>query len=647
MTRIPLAHALALLTLVGGCTGDISEPPGLQARPAGPPDATAQPAAGPGEPDAGPRPGQPDADYPDAPGPSPGQPDAGEPDVTPHPDIPEPDPGPVAKPSFACEPDAASASVSPIRRLSSRQLTHALRDLIAWALDSPSEAAAVMAEVAPQLQAVPLDVGAERSSQSVGGLHVEAHFELAEAVALALTTPDRLEALAGSCATDGDPGNDEACVTDFVAEFGLRATRRPLTAAYTAFLLDEVYTPAEGLTQGLRDLVTALIASPFFTWQIELGGDSGPAPNTYALTAHELAARLSFHFWNTMPDEPLFAAAADGSLLEEAGFQAQVERLVSDPRAPLTAAGFVAQWLDLEHLAEGRDPYTALNNPGYLEFAGDDLPSEGLIDQMLDDVLAAADHVIFAEGGTLDAFVSDSRSFAREDELAGIYGVPTWDPSGAGAPPHFVEPERRGLLARALFLANADWANTVVRKGVFILETLMCEELGLPPEGAEGTPTPLEWPYTERARIESITSGPDCAGCHDVINPLGSATEAFDALGRLRADGTEYTWEGGESAWLPVDHHAEVLLPPSWTATPTSSAEALTQLLLDSGYVHHCFAQRYFEFTFARQPDPALDGCTLEALREALVAGTPLRDVLRDIALGPAFKLRRVEPPTP
>jgi len=626
---------IALMTLLASaCTGTIHEPSGTWNQ------GTANPGNGNGSgsgTDAGST-----ADVSTSDTPSTGTPDAiTGPDA---PNLPDSGGGPVTivKPSFTCG-DATATSVSPLRRLSRRQLTHALRDLLAWALGDPGTAEAVMAEVGPLLSAIPAEGGAERMSQNINDVHVEAHYELAEGVAQALTSSSvRLSAIAGNCAVDGDPGNDVDCAADFIASFGLRATRRPVDGAYATFMADQVFAQAANVTEGFHDLVVAFVASPFFVFQVELGSNDSPHPDTYALTAHELASRLSFHLWDTMPDEELLTVATNGTLLDASVYQTQVARLANDPRAAAATQGFIMEWLDIEHVAQGVDPFTALNTPGFVEYAADDLPSEHLVDAMVDDVTAMAHHVIFEEGGNLRDFMTDARSFTDDAELAGIYGVGPWD--FAAAPPAFPDEERSGLLTRALFLANSNWKTTVIRKGVFVAERIACIPLGAPPEGADGTVTTLVPPYTERERVENITSPPNCAGCHSVINPLGSFTEAFDSLGRLRADGTEFTHHAatGESWWIDFDDQTSITLPPSYTPQPAKGARQATDILLESGLIESCMVQHYFRFTFAREADQNVDGCVLEAMRAALEGGAPLRDVLRDVALSPAFKLRRV-----
>jgi hypothetical protein len=159
----------------------------------------------------------------------------------------------------------------------------------------------------------------------------------------------------------------EACVSDFITHFGLRAYRQPLSAEEHAYLLgiyqavdqqyeeadfnDEVQGQAHSLafnraSRGLRNVIAVVLTAPKFIYRVELGDENGN------LTAYELASRLSYHFWNSMPDTELFAAAADGSLMTEEGYQAQVERLALSSKAKPVIDEFYRDYLRVEEIPD-------------------------------------------------------------------------------------------------------------------------------------------------------------------------------------------------------------------------------------------------------------------------------------------------------
>jgi len=189
---------------------------------------------------------------------------------------------------------------------------------------------------------VPADRSAEyrRFDQEGTQPHTDGYYEVAVALAAKLTaTSKQLSVVVGDCATDGNTQNDASCVAEFIKRFGALALRRPLVADEVAFYGADVYNSASSvLAESLADRMTTLLLAPQLLYIIE---DQLPAadgdPELFPLGPYELASRLSFHFWNRMPDEQLFAAAADGSLSTEKGYIDQVKRLFQHARSPLRA----------------------------------------------------------------------------------------------------------------------------------------------------------------------------------------------------------------------------------------------------------------------------------------------------------------------
>jgi hypothetical protein len=340
-------------------------------------------------------------------------------------------------------------------------------------------------------------------------------------------------------------------------------------------------------------------------------------------------------FWQTMPDEALLAAADDGSLLDEAVYRAQVERVYDDPRMETTLRDFYAEWLELDRVPH---PESQVGDPRYDAFAGDTVPTAELRQHMIDEVLDLALYYSRSSTGTLaDIFTSD-RSFAKDADLAAIYDVEPWD--GEGEPPRLSGTERAGVLARAALLIAEGADTNPVLKGVLIRRNILCDNLPPPPPNVnrDGSMTP---PYTRRELIDNLTMQPgsSCVVCHTVMNPLGFVTERFDALGRYRSEEPFILTDGSVIASLPVDTHVvpQVILGDK---TPVDSAAELGQLIAESGKAHACFARHYYRFASRRVENLLDDGCALEGLRVALMEGS-LRDALISVALEPSFKTRR------
>lgn len=541
---------------------------------------------------------------------------------------------------YRCRPDAPPAEETPLRRLTRIQLTNTIDSLIDRF--APSAAAGIKDDLASAYARLPADQrvgtrhgGLSRLDQPLQQQLNDAVYDLAIAVGGALTASDaRLGEAVGSCATDGATGNDAACLEAFVRELGARAFRQPLTDEDVAFYAAAV----DGVSPAaIAELVGLLLTSPQFFYHMEYGVPGGPATGVIPLSSHELAARLSYHFWDAPPDDALWQRAERGELADPAVYAAEVERLLTDARAADTLGGFFAEWLELDLVPEldGR-----LGDPRFDAFVGDDVPDGELREAMIADVVAAAQDQM-RRGGSFSDFLSDGRSFARHDGLAAIYRAPRWD--GEREPE--VAEGRVGLLTRPALLATGSSHNRPVRKGVFIRTTLLCDSVPPPPADADTTPPAATADATVRESLEqrTETSGTVCAGCHaPFINHLGYATEGFDALGRLRQVEALYDDDGNLTGERPVDTTSVPQVIPG-DLTASSGAADLTALIDASGKAHSCLARDYFRFAFQRLEDELRDGCTLAGLEEQVQLDRPLSEVFAHVVMQDGFKTKRFE----
>lgn len=565
-------------------------------------------------------------------------------DSTP-PGAPPGTPPPGSSEAFTCEPGLAPASV-PLRRLSRAQLSNTVRDLIAVAAP-PAERGAILEAVAPHLDALPYDDregpqehwgGFTRVDQTVTQQHVERSYALADAVAEELTrSPERLEALAGRCATDDEAGNDDACLDAFLRSFGERALRRAVTDEDVAFYRQPAGAPPFDAAD-YRDMVTQLLAAPSFLYFVEHGAEAvDERLALYQVDPYELASRLAYHFWQTLPDDELLALARSGELARDDVYRAQVDRVFADPRTRAALRQFYAEWLRRPDVAELS---SRVGTPAFDTLRGDFTPTGELREAMFDELADMALYYSLDTRGTIDDLYTSRKSFARSEELAALYGVPPWD--GDGEPPDFVEPERQGLLTRAGMVATGSANTRPIMKGVFVRRALLCDGLSPPPANVMATAPDTTTSATSREVVTALTGSGSCAGCHaNLINPLGFATENFDALGRLRDEELLIDPVTGElTGTAPVDSRAVPQI--TWgDTTEVADGRELQQLMLASGKVQSCFARVYFRFTFGRTEDARQDACALADLTDALLDdGAPLSDVLRRVALTPAFRQR-------
>ena len=555
----------------------------------------------------------------------------------------------LAPPKFVCDESQGFGS-APLRRLTMTQYRNTVRDLVRWALLDTSAADRLL--LAAELDAVPEDRreptprdphgSYRRLDQAVGQTHVEATFRVASKLGGLLAADEQRETVVGSCAVDDDATNDEECLLDFLQRFGARALRRPLDEDDVSFYR-AVYGGGGSTADSAAyaDVISVMLSSPEFLYFVEHGTEEIPdEPGTYQLSAYELASRLSYHFWQTLPDDQLWRTAQDGSLLSPAVLSREVERLLDDPRTRATMAELFSDWLRLDEIPA----FDALaQDPAYAAFAGPDLPGPELRQQVIDEALDMLAYFTWTDPAGLEALFTSPQSFARGEALSDLYGSEPWD--GSSEPPT-LPGERPGLLTRAWFLASNTATSRPILRGVLLRKRLLCDELSPPPQNANLTPPAATSDQTTREAIEALTEQPgsSCAGCHaTLINPLGYAFEGFDALGRLRVEQQLFSEDGEAAGALPVDTRS-VPQVSLGDMRETAGPHDLTELLLQSGKLEACLARHYFRFTFARYEDAARDGCALERLRARLAESGKIRDLLKEAALLPALARRRFEP---
>jgi len=551
-------------------------------------------------------------------------------------------PGEPAAPVFGCDRSAQPPEL-PLPRLSRAQLEGALRSAIRVAL--PKEESEIWAKVATHFARYPADSktpapgdlkgGYGRVDQAIQQAQIDAMYDTASAIGQELTaSASRLTSLLGACATDDSTSNDRKCLEAFIADWGARVMRAPLAAEDIAYYAaDAGSTPVS--PAAVADVITAILNAPQALYRVEHGTeDSKPVS---ALSAFEIASRLSLHFWQEPPDDELWNAARDGSLLEPAVYAAELDRLVQSPQARAALDEFVAQWLRLEELP----PLDALNSdPTFQAFAAADLPPATARQAMIDDVLASLWNTL-TSGGTLSDFLSDRHSYAEDPFLAGIYQVPVWD--GTSAPPLFPSAKRSGLLTRAAMLATGTAGTRPIHKGYLVKNALLCRQVGAPPPNVNTNPPAPNATLTTRQAVTELTSGGVCGGCHQsIINPPGFITEGFDGLGRERTEEKLFDARGKVVASLPVDTSA-VPAVDSGDARTMKDAVELSQAIDESRLYHSCMARHYFRFAMSRVEAPEKDGCLLSELEAAARGDKPLHEVLKVIAQSPSFKAKRFE----
>ncbi len=340
-----------------------------------------------------------------------------------------------------------------------------------------------------------------------------------------------------------DSAEDEApCAREILTTVTRRAYRRPITDADLDPLM-AIYArgrAAADFETGIARALEALLSMPAFLLRTEADPAGATDGTIYRISDLELASRLAFFLWRSMPDEELLAVAERGQLGDPGVLAQQTRRLLADRRATRWMNDFLGQWLQIRNLT------TMVPDP--LRFPG--------FDPTLRDALIAESELFFESQVREDRSILDllraNYTFLNA-RLAAHYGVP--DVYGS----HFrrmpvVDPARRGLLGHGSVLTATSYADrtSVVLRGKWVLETL----LGAPPPPPPANVPPLEEdgtagePTSLRQKMEQHRANPVCAQCHANMDPLGFALENFDAIGRWRDDDdgapidAAITWRG-------------------------------------------------------------------------------------------------------
>ena len=383
-------------------------------------------------------------------------------------------------------------------------------------------------------------------------------------------------------------GDETACAERIVASLARRAYRRPVTAADTAPLLAAYETgrrEGPGFEDGVRWAIEALLVSPKFLFRVEQDA-AGAAPGApYRVHELDLASRLSFFLWSSIPDDELVDLAARGRLREPGVLERQVRRMLDDPRGRALVENFAGQWLYLRNLRSAAPDATRF--PAF---------DDNLRQALRQETELFVGSQIRGDRGVHDLLRADY-TFVNE-RLARHYGLP--DVYGN----HFRRvsyrnDRRAGLLGHGSLLTVTSYPHRTspVLRGKWLLENL----LGAPPPPPPPDIPELEdeggaaAPATMRERMAQHRASPACATCHAKIDPLGFALENFDAVGRWRAreDGAETPIDasGALPDGAPFDGPAafrDALLREPWaTEFAATVTEKLLTYALGRGLEHY------------------------------------------------------------
>ena len=348
-----------------------------------------------------------------------------------------------------------------------------------------------------------------------------------------------------------------------------RTFRRPLTAEEKAFYVDRRWEGQSG-DNGLKAAIMLVLKSPRFLYlELQRG-----QPDDY-----DVASRLSFGLWDSLPDKLLLEAAARGELRTEEQVAAQAQRMTADPRAWFKLRTFLHQWLHVERIADLSKDASAY--PDFDAQVVTDLQTS------LDLFLEAA---IWGEKSDFRQLLVADHLYLN-DRLARFYGR---EPAGDGKfhKVSFAAEERAGLLTHPTLMTGFAYhkASSPIHRGVFIVRSLLGRPLKAPPAAVAPLDEGLNPDMTTRERVALQTSPAACATCHTLINPLGFSLEQYDAVGRLRTE------ERGK----PIDASGS-LTTTSGEEFQFSGGRPLAEYLAASSEVHATFVRQLFHYMM-KQP---------------------------------------------
>jgi hypothetical protein len=428
---------------------------------------------------------------------------------------------------------------------------------------------------------------------------------------------------------------EEPCAKEILTNLARRGYRRPVTDRDLAPLLAEYKTGREGdaadFDSGIEMAVRRLLVSPEFLFRVERD-PAGIAPKTnYRVTDLELASRLSFFLWSSIPDDELLGLAVQGKLRDPKIFEQQARRMLADARSQALVQNFAGQWLYLRNV-----PAVTPNLDMFPDF------DEGLRQDLRHETELFFGSIVSENRSALE-LVDANYTFLNE-RLARHYGIPNI----YGSRFRRVElgdlgPVRGGLLGQGSILtvtSHADRTSPVLR-GKWILENI----LGTPPAPPPANIPPLNENnrvggkvISMRERMAEHRSNPACAGCHKIIDPAGFALENFDAVGRWRdADNTPaVTWVRSE-ATAPID--ASGVLPDG--SKFNGPAELRQALLSDPSRFAATLTTKLMTYALGRGLEYYDMPAVRAIVRDAAANNYHFQTLIMDVAASQPFQMRR------
>lgn len=497
----------------------------------------------------------------------------------------------ILPPDGVCSADNLVPQDRSFRLLSTEEYNNSIRDLFGFSVDTQVNVTG----------AVPADVRANGYLTNADMLFTSSY------AAAYISAAEQAAALVNSIYELVSCNNND--VNCFINEFAKKAYRRPLVASDIQSLMS-VYEE-----RGDKALLEAILSSPYMLMRSEAGTliNAGPNAGYYQLSDYEIATFLSYTYWASTPSEELMALADAGELHTPEQISSALQTMLSDVRAEKTFERFIDGWLHLY-------------SPSPVD---DTLLSPELKQAMREETLSFVSNMVF-DGATYEELMTADFSYMNE-ALADHYGL-DW-PGGSGIQQVFYpatgpNSERRGLLGHGSILSinSAGTKTHPVKRGLYVRRSLMCQDFGAPPIGAELSPivTPE---MTVRMRFEeSHLAGPNatpqekedkaaCGFCHQHIDGIGFGFENYNHLGQWVTEE-----QVGNGSWVAIDssgaignlNGVETVLIDGDKKQAYQGLDELAELIADSSHGKACYARQWYRYTRGVRENRE-DSCTLDA----------------------------------
>ena len=403
-----------------------------------------------------------------------------------------------------------------------------------------------------------------------------------------------------------------------IRNFATRAFRRPVTDD-EVYSLMSLWSAADSTKRPFEDSIAvaleAVLASPNFLFRVEQDPLPGEKDNVHTLSDYELASRLSYFLWSSMPDDELFNLAAKGKL--RANLDAQVERMLKDPKSEALVDNFAGQWLRLRQVNNvSPDPKLY---PGF---------DEDLRESMLTETQMFFSSIKNEDRDIMD-FIGANYSFVNE-RLAKFYGIPGITGDDFKRVTFPADSPRGGIITQASVLTITSYNNRTspVQRGKWVLENLLDAAPPPPPPNVPQLEAQHQLTGTLRQQMEQHRSNPTCAACHERMDGIGFSLENFDAIGQ---------WRDKDTSNVAID--ASGTLPDGVSFNGASQLKKI--LLLKKDQFCRCMADKMLIYALGRGTEPSDKRTIDQIVTETQTHGDKFSSLVKAIVHSDAFQKRR------